>query len=233
MSNTITAIYRDLATAELVKTRLEEIGIATRHIHIVSEAAREDDIGTLNLPQDEARTYRQAVRQGHAVVSAEVEDAHVAAVTEAMRHPEHSVDIDAYETEYRASADYATETGNEEKIAVGEERLALGKRVTESGSAHVRAYVQEVPVEERIRLREERLKIDRRDVKERVVTGAEADKLFKERDVEITTQSEEAVVAKETVVTEEVVVGKEVSEREEIVKDTVRKTEVDVDRDRK
>ena len=239
MSNTITAIYRDVETAYLVRDRLTELGISDRHVHVVGEAGRETEVDTLHLPADEAATYKQAVRQGHAVVSADVEDAHIDAAAEAMRHPEQGVDIDAYETEYRASPDYdataatATEThaGGEESIAIAEERLTVGKRTTERGSAHVRTYVQEVPVEERIRLREERLTVDRHPV-DRVVSGADADALFQERDVEVTTRSEEAVVGKEAVVTEEVVVGKETTEREEVVQDTVRKTEVDVDRDR-
>ena len=247
MSNTITAIYRTVETAYIVRDRLTELGISDRHVHIVGEAGREAEVDTLHLPTDEAATYKEAIRQGHAVVSAEVEDAHIDAAAEAMRHPEQGVDIDAYETEYRASPDYDdtagmaagtagaaatdTHTGGEESIAVAEERLTLGKRATERGSAHVRTYVQEVPVEERIRLREERLTVDRHPV-DRVVSGAEADALFQERDIDVTTRSEEAVVGKETVVTEEVVVGKEVTEHEEVVQDTVRKTEVDVDRDR-
>ncbi len=239
MSNTVTAIYRTVETADLVRDRLAELGVSARHVHVIDGAGREDEIEALHLPVDEATTYRQAVRQGHAVVSAEVEDAHIDAATEAMRHPEQGVDIDAYETEYRATPDYAAtadthdthDTAGEETIAVGEERLTLGKRTVERGSAHVRTYVQEVPVEERIRLREERLTIDRRPV-DHVVTGAEADALFQERDVEVTTRSEEAVVGKEAVITEEVVIGKEVDEREEVVTDTLRKTQIDVDRDR-
>lgn len=247
MSHTITAIYRTADIAELVRQRIGEVGVPGRNVHVFGGADRHDDIDTLHLPHDEAATYKQALRQGHHVVSADVEDSHIDAVAEAMRHPEGGVDIDAYETEYRESPDYeataatgAAATGTAtgaatategEAIPVAEERLAVGKRVTEGGSAHVRTYVQEVPVEERIRLREERLSVDRRPVNE-TVRGAEADALFQDRDVEVTTRSEEAVVEKEAVVTEEVVVGKEVTEHEEVVQDTVRKTEVDVDRDR-
>ena len=236
MTNTITAIYRTADVADVVQSRLVDIGISARHVHVIGAADRESEIDTLHLPLDEAATYKQAVRQGHAVVSAEVDNSHIDAAAEAMRHPEQGVDIDAYETDYRAGSDYdagaaTAATEGEQTIAVGEERLTVGKRATEQGSAHVRTYVQEIPVEERIRLREERLTVDRNPVN-RTVTGAEADALFQERDVEVTTTSEEAVVGKEAVITEEVVVGKEVTEREEIISDTVRKIEVDVDRDR-
>ncbi len=90
--------------------------------------------------------------------------------------------------------------------------------------------MQEIPVEERIRLRKETLSVHR-DPVERTVTGAEADALFQDRDIEVTTQSEEAVVGKETVITEEVAIDKDVTEEEEVVTETLRKTEVDVDRD--
>jgi uncharacterized protein (TIGR02271 family) len=234
MSHTITAIYRTAETAELVRQKVGEVGVSERHVHVFGGTDHADDIDTLHLPSDEASTYKQALRQGHHVVSAEVEDAQIDPTAEAMRHPEQGVDIDAYETEYRGSPDYAaagTATEGETTVPVAEERLAVGKRATERGSAHVRTYVQEVPVEERIRLREERLAVERRPVGE-VVSGTEADALFQDREVEVTTRSEEAVVDKEAVVTEEVVVGKEVTEREEVVEDTVRKTEVEVDRDR-
>jgi uncharacterized protein (TIGR02271 family) len=230
MSNTITAIYRTADIAEMVASKIAELGVSRRHVTTIGGADRTDHVDSLHLPHDEARTYKQAISEGHHVVSAEVDDAHIDAAAEIMRHPEQGVDIDAYEEEYRATPGYAAE--GETAIPVGEERLTVGKRAVGRGTAHVRTYVQEVPVEERVRLREERISLDRRDANE-AVTGAEAEKLFQEREVEVTTQSEEAVVGKEAVVTGEVVVGKEVTEREEVVRDTVRKTEVDVDRDGK
>ena len=235
MSHTITAMYRTSETAELVQDRLLELGVPERNVHVFGTMGREGDVDALHLPSDETSTYKQAIREGHAVVSAEIEDGYIDSASEAMRHPEEGVDIDAYEADYRTSPDYETsdtsDLEGEQTMAVGEERLTLGKRAIERGSAHVRTYVQEVPVEERIRLREERLTVDRRPA-DRIVTGAEADNLFQERDIEVTTRSEQAVVSKETVITGEVVVGKEVSEGEEVVQDTVRKIEVDVDRDR-
>jgi stress response protein YsnF len=55
---------------------------------------------------------------------------------------------------------------------------------------------------------------------------------FRERTIEVSATAEEAVVAKEARVKEEVVVRKEAEERTEIVSDTVRRTEVEVDDDR-
>ena len=233
MTHTITAIFQTADIAQAVQRDIAAIGVPDRYITTIGGADRADDIDVLNLPHDEATTYRQAVRQGHHIVSAEAEDAQIDAVVEIMRHPEQGVDIDAYETDYRASPDYVAgaDVEGEQTIQLAEEQLTVGKRTVEKGSAHVRTYVQEVPVEERGRLHEERLSIERRPVG-KVVTGAEAEGLFQERDIEATTRSEEAVVGKEAVVTEEVVIGREVTEREEVVHDTVRKTEVEVDEDR-
>jgi uncharacterized protein (TIGR02271 family) len=237
MSSTVTAIFRTADVADLVRRQLSELGVPERHVHVVSGADRYSDLDSLHIPENDASTYKQAVREGHHVVSAEVEDDQIDAATEIMRHPEQGVDIDAYETDYMDSPEYAatgTAAGSvegEQSIPLAEEHLVVGKRMHDRGSAHVRTYVQEVPVEERVRLREERLLVERRPVGQ-VVSGSDAEALFQDRDIEVTTRSEEAVVSKETVVTEEVIVGKEVTEREEVVHDSVRRTEIEIDKDR-
>jgi stress response protein YsnF len=52
---------------------------------------------------------------------------------------------------------------------------------------------------------------------------------FRERSIEVTATGEEAVVQKDARVIEEVVVRKQAEERTETVRDTVRKTEVEVE----
>lgn len=234
MTQTITAIYRTADVAETVRAEIERLGVPGRYLHVVGGADRASEINALNLPHDDAVTYKKAVKENHYVVSADVDEDKLDAAAEIMRHPEHGVDIDAYENDYRASGAYDTDLSaygaEEEKVQLAEERVAIGKRDVNRGTTHVRTYVQEVPVEERIRLRDERITVDRQAVGERVVSGAEADALFQKRDIAVTEHDEEAVVSKEAVVTEEVVVGKQVEEREEVVRDTVRKTEVDVDK---
>ena len=250
MNRTVTAIFQTADVAQSVKAQIEQLGVSGSHIDVLGGADRADDVSQLNLPHDEAVTYREAVREGHHVVSADVPESHVDEAMQIMRHPEGGVDIDAYETEYRGRdtydtdlADYGTgfagyggapagtEAEDGRSVELAEERIAIGTREVDRGTTHVRTYVQEVPVEERVRLRQEHVSVDRRATDgERVVTGAEADALFEERDIAVHETDEEAVVSKEAVVTEEVVVGKEVTEREEVVTDTVRKTEVDIDK---
>jgi len=134
----------------------------------------------------------------------------------------------------RAAAPLGGEQG-EQVIPIVEEKIAVGKRETGRGSVRVRSYVVETPVEEDVRLREERVHVERRPVDREIGADAAA---FQDRSVEMTESREEAVVQKTARVTEEVVVRKDVDERTEHVSDTVRKTEVEVDdqttgRDRK
>jgi uncharacterized protein (TIGR02271 family) len=119
----------------------------------------------------------------------------------------------------------------EERIPIVEERLQVGKREVNRGRVRVRSYVVETPVQEQVALRQEHVEIERRSV-DRPLTDADQ-ALFQERTIEATESSEEAVVAKEARVKEELVVRKEAEERVQTVQDTVRRTEVEVEDDRR
>jgi stress response protein YsnF len=108
-----------------------------------------------------------------------------------------------------------------------EENLEVGKRTVESGGVRVRSRIVERPVEESIRLREERVTVERNPV-DRVADRSELAN-FEERDIELTERAEVPVVNKEARVVEEIRLNKDVQEREETIRDTVRSTEVDVE----
>ncbi|HYD99616.1 MAG TPA: YsnF/AvaK domain-containing protein [Alphaproteobacteria bacterium] len=112
-------------------------------------------------------------------------------------------------------------------IPVVEEELHVGKREVRRGGVRVHSRVREIPVEERVTLRDETVNVERRAV-DRPIEAGEA--VFQDRDIEVTETDEEAVIAKQARVTEEIVVSKGVDIHEETVRDTVRKTEVDIDR---
>jgi uncharacterized protein (TIGR02271 family) len=116
--------------------------------------------------------------------------------------------------------------GMEERIPIVEEQLRVGKREVSRGGARVRSFVVETPVHEQVRLREERVTIDRRPVD---AQATDADALFQDREIEVTETAEEAVVAKEARVREELVVRKDARERVEDIEETVRHTEVEID----
>jgi len=112
-------------------------------------------------------------------------------------------------------------------IPVIEENLQVGKRVVETGGVRVRSRIIERPVEENLRLRQERVHVQRTPVN-RPVTDADLTG-FKEGEIELTEHAEVPVVSKEARVVEEVTLGKEVQEREETIRDSVRHTDVEVE----
>ena len=119
-----------------------------------------------------------------------------------------------------------TDIENREVIPVVEENLEVGKRAVERGGARIRSRVIEKPVEANVRLREEHVVVNRRPVN-RAVTDADVNNL-QEGDIELTERAEVPVVSKQARVVEEIEVGKQVEERDETIRDTVRRTDVDV-----
>lgn len=205
------------------------------------------------LPDEDRHTYEEGVRRGGVLLTVDVDEDHVDDAVRVLEEAE-TVDIDDRSQQWRSSgwagspavgamsagyADkdrpdtaYATATGavdnrDEEVIPVVEEQLVVGKREVDRGGVRVRSYVTETPVHEQIRLRNERVNVERRPV-DREVSGTDA---FRERTIDMTATGEEAVVGKTAHVVEEVVVSKTADERVEQIDDTVRRTDVEVDRD--
>jgi len=113
-------------------------------------------------------------------------------------------------------------------IPVVEEELQVGKRAVER-EVRVHTTVTEKPVEEQVRLREEHVTVERRPVDRPVSAADQA--AFKEGVIEMTETVEEPVINKQARVVEEVVVHKEVKDRVETVRDTVRRTDVEIEQE--
>jgi len=248
MTRTITAYFDGFEQAERAATDL-----ATRVGGVrgtVYSARTGDDLSAERFPDEDASLYREGIRRGGAVLTASVPDDKADAVADALEAGG-SIDIDERAAAWRregwtgtaaptGSATATTATGaataargvgesGEERIPIVEERVVVGKRDTGLGRVRVRSYVVETPVQEQVTLREERVDIERRPVDRPVAAGDDA---FRERTVEAAARREEAVVSKEARVTEEVVVRKTADERTETVRDTVRRTEVEVEDER-
>jgi uncharacterized protein (TIGR02271 family) len=114
-----------------------------------------------------------------------------------------------------------------QSIPVVEEQLKIGKREVERGGVRVYSRIVETPVNESIELREEHVDVQRRTVDKPI---SATDAAFKEQSIEMRETAEEAVVQKSARVVEEVTISKEVNERQEQIHDTVRHTEVEVER---
>jgi uncharacterized protein (TIGR02271 family) len=103
----------------------------------------------------------------------------------------------------------------------------VGTRQVQRGGVRLYTRVTERPVEETVRLRDETVHVERRPV-DRPATEADVAAAH-ERTIEVTETDEEAVIAKQARVVEELVVSKDVQEQTETVRDTVRRTEVEVE----
>ena len=153
-------------------------------------------------------------------------------VTETSRAPETiSTDVRATDTPIRTTDTTRTtsdiDQGEQIRVPVVEEALSVGKRAVEAGGVRVYQRVQEVPVNEQVTLREERVTVERRPV-DRPVTDADLARV-QEGVIEARERHEEAVVEKEARIVEEVRIRKDVEERTETIQDTVRRTDVDVE----
>jgi uncharacterized protein (TIGR02271 family) len=192
-------------------------------------------------PDHDTAVYDRSLESGSSVVTVRVPDEHVDGVTRILERHQ-PIDIDeraaslglganrtsAAPAETQGSRETALRNGGEEVIALSEEQLTVGKRLVNRGTTHIRRFVVETPVEENVTLHSERVSIDRRPATAGV-RAADAD--FTDRTIEVAETDEEAVVGKTARVKEEVVVHKEATDRVETVRDTVRRQDVEIDRD--
>jgi stress response protein YsnF len=131
--------------------------------------------------------------------------------------------------ERSASGDFterSTADTDRRSIPVVEEELNVGKREIETGRVRVRSRIIEKPVEQTLRLREERVRVERTPA-DRPAT--ESDFAAEDNEIELRATAEIPVVTKEARVVEEVRLEKDVREREEIVRDKIRRKDVEVD----
>jgi len=256
MSTTVVGCFDDRSDAAAVQQDLIAAGIDRNNVRMTASGAtgttQRDEPGfwesikeTFGFADDDDRaTYGEAARRGGIIVSVESPDTSAERVVDIMRR-HNAVDLDSRAAEWRSEgwAGYAaggqttqqqqaqpeartTQAQGAEAIPVVEEQLRVGKRAVQNGGVRVYSRVTETPVEEEVNLREERVSVERRPVDRPI---GDADRAFQERSIEAREMAEEAVVAKEARVVEEIVVNKDVDQRTETVRDTVRRTDVDVE----
>jgi len=196
---------------------------------------------------DEAGHYAEAHRRGNAIVCVTASSEQLERAVDIMNSAG-AIDIDRHVENYR-QAGYREYDPNAEpyshdealrererfrsneggtSIPVVEEELQVGKRAVRRGGVRVYSRVVEEPASENVELREEHVRVDRRPA-DRSLSEAEMRGL-RDQTIEVTEMVEEPVVQKRSRVREEVVVGKETTRRTEKVSDTLRRTEVEVER---
>lgn len=184
-----------------------------------------------------ARSYTDAASDADAILTVQVDSEERAKTAREIFDSHDAMDVDergsyaqgvtsGHAAETRA--DSKTDLKDKATIPVVKEDLKVGKREVERGGARVRSRIIDRPVEESVRLREEHVVVNRHPA-DRKVTDADL-KNFRPGEMEITERAEVPIVGKEARVVEEVEVGKNVTEREQTIRDTVRATDVDVER---
>ena len=256
MPRTLTAMFDTRAAAEATRERLLQAGVSSSEIDLQDQSTYGGDAAS---PQkgglmeglrgmfgahDDHHAYAEGVSRGHVLLTATVHDDQSDRAIQVLEQSE-AIDLDARESEWRQSGwtgrsdayaapvadvgyrEPATAASADDTIQLAEERLVVGKREVERGGVRVRSYIVETPVSQQVSLREETVGIERRPVNRAVAAGDDA---FRDRTLEMRETGEEAVVGKEAFVTEEIGLRKDVGQRTEEVRDTVRRTEVEVDR---
>jgi uncharacterized protein (TIGR02271 family) len=253
-------MYDTRSEAESAKQRLESsfdtdsIKIIDQSSH-GDDAERGSSLSNMFGSHDDRHTYDEGIRRGGFLLCAEVDSDEDENRIVSVLEETSSVDLDQRQSDWRNDgwqprsaaqgysqsnlagqsgghgfASTSERAGQEEHIPIVEEELHVGKRTVSRGGARVRSYVEEVPVEESINLREEHVSVERRPVHQPLgAADLKDESLFRDRTIEMTETAEEAVVTKEARIKEELVVSKTATEHTEQVHDTVRHTEVDVD----
>jgi uncharacterized protein (TIGR02271 family) len=111
-------------------------------------------------------------------------------------------------------------------LRLAEEQLTVGKRLVQEGTTRIRRFITENPVETQITLHEEHVKVVRRAVAN---PPSLQDIDWTDTMMEVTDTVEQPVISKSAHIAEEIVIRREASDRVEIVRDTVRRQEIQVE----
>jgi uncharacterized protein (TIGR02271 family) len=256
---TFTALFNNRNDAEQAQAELAQLGLSTSDVSIhdqqsagVSTSGGGGDEGgffgslrDMFVPDEDSETYGEGLRRGHVLLTVRASDERAEQVHQALESSR-AVDVDESASSWRNQGWSGPSTGNrqafggttgtttdtgrsDQVIPIVEEQLAVGKREVNRGGVRVRSYVKETPVHEQVSLREEHVDVERRPVNQPLQASALGD-AFQERTIEMTETAEEALVAKNARVVEEVAIHKEVGSHVEQIDDTVRRTDVDVER---
>jgi uncharacterized protein (TIGR02271 family) len=252
----VVTLFDTAEHAEAAKRNLEKAGFSTNDISIVSKQGLPGSGATLREPglwhrlfgsdieEHEAKVYGKTVESGGVVLTLRAPETDVPkAVGILNQHNVVDVQNRAVETgvlpKAAATPDppavkaavpakpLTSDIAKDEVLRLAEEQLQVGKRLVNEGTARIRRFVTEKPVEAQVKLHEEHAEVVRRAVSDPTYVK---DIDWSDKTIEVTETAEEAVVSKSARVAEEVVIGKKGTDRVETVRETVRRQQVEVER---
>jgi stress response protein YsnF len=177
----------------------------------------EQELTLRGFGDEDRRYFVEAAGEGKALVCARVTEDRAdraAAILDRFERPEDGED----------HADREERT-----VPIVEEKASVAKSRSATGGARVTTKVRERPIQESVTLREEHVDAERRSA-DRALRPEEADAAFEEKSVEMMGLREEAEIRKEARVVGEVALTKETETREETLQDSVRRTEVEIEK---
>jgi stress response protein YsnF len=224
MTTSIIGLFDSSDLADKVRGELVKAGVKKDSVSVFTDQAGSTLVGELverGYQEDRARQYAEAVKKGGIVIAAEADDTQADQAVAVMNRFDLKTPEELIERAGQSRGE-ETETAQavEETVRVGTEQVTGGKRLVTN--------VTEREVEKPVTLREETVEVERQH-DDRRLSPDEANKAFEEKTVEMTTTSERPVVSKEARVTEEVALRKQAGERQETVRETVRRSDVEVE----
>ena len=246
MSKTVVGLFSSMTQAEQVKKALLSQGYTSQNVNLM---ANDSSTGTGLVDSDQSETggvgigqkisnffhgltggdddvhghYASGINNGGVLVAVTCADDAAGATTGILRQ----YGAQDIETGSSAAVETAGSGSGEMAIPIVEEQLVVGKREVDRGGVRVYSHVTETPASADVTLRDEKILVERRPVS-RVATAADFN-IGQGSVIELNATGEEAVVGKTAHVVEEVLVGKASSQRTEVIQDSVRKTEVEVE----
>ncbi len=231
---TLICLFHHKDQAQAALEDILEAGIPESNVTLVGDAgsnitASQSSLQELNVPQKDIQHLLEGIQAGGVVLSVAAIHDHADKVESIFKtHKAGKIDEALIDDDMSgAGLPLAAAAAGETVIPIAEEELVVGKRTVDAGGVRVYRRVVEIPVEQSVNLREEHVNVERRTV-DRPVTDADL-AIQGDRVIELTETAEEAVVGKSARVVEEVLVGKEVSQHTEVIQDTVRHTEVEIE----
>ena len=253
METILVGRFNDLAAAQWVRYEPIQRGISPEKIEITAEAAPDsgnpaggaetepslgervnrflDRLLGKGLDTVNRELYLDSVRTGRTLVSVITEAMQMDTVISIM-NSKGALEIEGHLEQEATTAGpppLGTPPTDFGKLTVPiiEEELEIGKKVVQRGGVRIHTRTVEKPVETKVNLRQEHVHIERRAV-DRPVSQADLDTL-EAGAITLTEQAEEAVIGKRKRVVEEVIVSKETESRTETLKDTLRRTDVEIE----
>lgn len=226
MTTTVIGLYQTPEPARRARGELTKSGCPAESIQLFDTQQKDmvRKLADLGIDEEDGEAFSGAVAKGAAVIAVEVDDDQAEKICALLEENEAHA-VDAY-----SDTEEEQQQGREKKtLQEVEERVQIGKRRVVRGGVRARTHVTEQPIEKRLNLEEEKVRVRHREA-DRALSPEEAEGAFKETSVEMTETAEEAQVRKAARLIGEVEVSKTTTERQETVHETARKTEVDVEK---